>query len=210
MKSWPAILLAILLLLLAVVGLLFWQFSRAVPAVGEAPSIPAVEGPMAAEGVRPLPAGPALESSFLPAEVDDSQVPESGDGADRIGAILADDRLENAAVVRRLLALLPNLEEDDQMEAAQHAVNLTDDEDVSLWLRDVLADRYPAPVAEVFFGDLLNRPQEVLFPSLAQMADSPQHSLRQDSEEILEVLFEPRPPNVPWKQWIAQQLQEEN
>jgi hypothetical protein len=207
MKSWPAILLAVLLVLLAVVGALFWQLSRESAAAPQPPVLPTAElsAPAGAAPVGPVPTTPP--ATFDPAPLDPAP---STDGADRIGAILADENLENAAVVRRLLALIPTLEEDDAMEAAQHAVNLTDDEDLSLWLSDLVADRYPQPVAEIFFGDLLNRPQEVLFPSLAQIADNPRHSLRSDSEELLEVLFSPRPENLTWRQWIAQQQQEEN
>lgn len=122
--------------------------------------------------------------------------------------ILLDERYDMPATAARLLQLLPRLQPEQQEEAAHHIANLTDDPDAGEWSRKLAADDLPPAAAEVFFNDLLNRSDEFKYPTLAAIADQPDHSLHEDSVEILEILFGEPEPGHNWRAWVELQLQD--
>src|SRR5205814_8807848 len=62
---------------------------------------------------------------------------------------------------KRLLALLPNLPESGQVEAAQHLSNLLPDEEYAALAQTLTNDHTPEAVLDVLMTDILNRPNPV-------------------------------------------------
>ena len=155
----------------------------------------------------PIPEAPAIQPPPLATPkplVKTTTLEES----DPISDVLSDQNLDFTGVVTKLLETLPKLDADRQSEAAHHIANLSDDTTCNTWSRLVASDSLPAPVAEVLFNDMLNRPHELLMPFLGSIADQPTHPLFKDSSDVLEVLFGPPPQGTLWSAWIKNSQQE--
>ena len=107
------------------------------------------------------------------------------DNQDQIAAILNNSNLDFSKIIAQLFVLLPNLNESEQEEVAQHIANLSDDDQAQQWVAKLIANELPSPATEVLFNDLLNRPNEILTPALATIADLPRHPKKEDSIEML-------------------------
>jgi len=188
------------------VGAIIWVFaifqgSSPLPAPSAPEATPAQT--KAAPTPRPAPA-PAPAAAPVTA-----QPTATSDGAEEISAILADESLDFPTSVNRLLALLPSLNEDGRIEAANHIANLSDDEKAAEWSKTLIANRLPKDAAEVLFNDLLNRPHDLTMPTLSAIADVANHPLKAESIEILEVLYEQPPQGTTWTAWIDLKRKEE-
>ena len=192
------------LAVLAVV-LLVWVvafFSAGEPAKPAAPVPPGKQsGKSASSHAAELPnrpPGPLTEPAHRP--------PVKGDA---ISGVLSDPSLDFPAAVDRLLKLLPSLDAEAQVEAANHISNLSDDNKAGEWSSLLVSNRLPPAVQEVLFNDLLNRPHELTMPALSAMADSVSHPQQKESREILEVLYGTPPPGTSWSSWVASRMKEE-
>jgi hypothetical protein len=135
--------------------------------------------------------------------------PAPAHGEDAISGILSDQSLDFPAAVDRLLKLLPSLDEEAQVEAANHISNLSDDKKAGEWTPLLVANRLPPAAQEVLFNDLLNRPHELTMPTLSAIADATPHPQQKESREILDVLYGTPPPGTTWTVWVAARMKEE-
>ncbi len=94
---------------------------------------------------------------------------------------------DESAKGRELLAMLPNLPEDGQVEAAQHMSNLLADEDFKMLTPTLTNAAVPEAVLDVLITDVLNRPNELKLPALLDVARIPNHPKATEARDILEV-----------------------
>ena len=177
---------------------------------GGEPPVPAAHLPQekhSAKTASSLGAEPAHRTPGQPAAPAPRPAPAKGE--DAISGILSDQSLDFPAAVDRLLKLLPSLDAEAQVEAANHISNLSDDNKAGEWSSLLVSNRLPPAVQEVLFNDLLNRPHELTMPALSAMADSVSHPQQKESREILEVLYGTPPPGTSWSSWVASRMKEE-
>lgn len=148
----------------------------------------------------------SAQSGFTPPPLPATGVYTEEQGTEVISQLLLDDSLEHEAVARQLLTLLPRFAPDQQEEAAQHISNLAEDNLAAEYAKMLVNNSLPAPAAEVFFSDLMNRSHEILIPTLSQIADQPNHPQKQDSIDVLEVLYGAPENNLNWQSWTTQQM----
>jgi hypothetical protein len=94
---------------------------------------------------------------------------------------------DNDQVALRLAGLVPTLPPDGQVEAAQHMVNLLDDENYQTALQMLVNPATPVEVREVIYSDILNRPNTVKLPALVAVVGTPGHSLRDEALGTLQI-----------------------
>ena len=108
---------------------------------------------------------------------------------ERIDDLLTTDGAEDKKAVQ-MLAMLPNLPEDGQVEAAQHISNLLPDEQYAA-LSPILTNAHTAEaVLEVLMTDVLNRPNGVKLNTLMEVARIPNHPKAEEAFDVLEVFLE--------------------
>lgn len=90
----------------------------------------------------------------------------------------------------RLLAMLPKLDEDAQVEVAQHVVNLVPDEAYAHASQVLTNAMTPEPVLSVLMTDLLNRGNELKLPIILNLARTDKHPLQAESKELLEIYLQ--------------------
>ncbi len=134
---------------------------------------------------------------------------QSDSGDDRIAAIMGDESLGPQSVVIQLIKALPSMDSTSQEEAAHHIANLSDDASATNWTQKLASNQLPAPVAEIFFNNLLSRSEELVLPTLAAIADQPNHPQQTESAQILEPLIGTPKPGFTWKEWNKQGRQKE-
>jgi hypothetical protein len=105
-----------------------------------------------------------------------------------INEILESD-VENQQVATQLMALLPTLPSDGQVEAMQHMVNLTDDENYHDATAMLLNPATSEDVAEVIYSDVLNRPNNVKLPVMVSILRTPGHRLRDETLSTLQIFL---------------------
>jgi hypothetical protein len=104
---------------------------------------------------------------------------------------------------------LPKLDEREQEKCAEEIAELSDDSTAVEWSKKVISNSIPQAAARVLFNDLLNRPPEVLQPFLAEIADQPEHPLKEECTEALGFLYDSPPTGKNWKNWVREKLAEE-
>ena len=77
------------------------------------------------------------------------------------------------------------------------------------WSKILISKFIPEAAERVLFNDLLNRPSQVLQPFLAEIADKPEHPLKEKCTEALEFLYDRPPTGNNWKNWVKEKLAEE-
>ena len=130
-----------------------------------------------------------------------------------INKILESDQ-ENQQVAAQLMALLPTLPPDGQVEAVQHMVNLTDDESYQNAAAMLLNPATAADVAEVIYSDVLNRPNTVKLPVMVSILRTPGHRLRDETLSTLQIFLgedlgdNPEAWNIAVQNYLAKEAQE--
>lgn len=108
---------------------------------------------------------------------------------ERIDDLLTTDGAEDKKALQ-MLAMLPNLPEDGQVEAAQHISNLLPDEQYAA-LAPVLTNAQTAEaVLDVLMTDVLNRPNGVKLNTLMEVARIPNHPKAEEAFDVLEVFLD--------------------
>ena len=131
-----------------------------------------------------------------------------------INQILESDE-ENQQVATRLLALAPTLPSDGQVEAVQHMVNLTDDDNYQNAAAMLLNPATSEDVAEVIYSDVLNRPNNVKLPVMVSILRTPGHRLRDETLSTLQIFLgedlgdNPEAWNASVQTFLAREAQEE-
>jgi hypothetical protein len=108
---------------------------------------------------------------------------------ERIDDLLTADGEEDKKAVQ-MLAMLPNLPEDGQVEAAQHISNLLPDEQYAA-LAPVLTNAHTVEaVLDVLMTDVLNRPNGVKLNTLLDVARISDHPKAEEARDVLEVFVD--------------------
>lgn len=97
---------------------------------------------------------------------------------------------EETEKARQMVALLPGLPEEGQMEVAQHLSNLVPDEEYGMISGFLTNSLLSEDVLDVFISDSLNRPNAVKLPALLEVARSPGNPKASEAKEILELFLE--------------------
>jgi hypothetical protein len=107
-------------------------------------------------------------------------------GMEQIARVLEAGETD-AVKARRLLALAKSLPDDEQLEAAEHAVNLVTDGDYDV-LRTVLGNPLtPEAVLDTLMADALGRGNSLKLPALVAVARAPEHPLATEARDLLEL-----------------------
>jgi hypothetical protein len=107
---------------------------------------------------------------------------------------------EDNQKVKHMLALFPQLPAEGQEEVAQHLVNLVADEEYTSINQFLTNNALTEDVLDVFFSDLLNRPNSTKLPTLVNVARDPKNPKSGEAREMLE-LFLDEDYGGDWDQW---------
>jgi hypothetical protein len=185
----PRHLIATLALLAMAMGALWW-FTN--PSERPVETIP--DKPPAFEDISPRPrARPAAPSPTVarplgsPAAVPPEEpVPLWERQIDQVLRTSNDE----AATARTLIAMLPSLPEDGQIEASHHISNLLEDRDYRHLLPSLLNPRMPEEVLSVLFTDLMNRGDAVKLRAFLDVAKIPDHPFREEALSDLQIYLD--------------------
>lgn len=136
-----------------------------------------------------------------------SQLMTAEEGDELIDEILRSDK-ENADVARDLHELVKRLNGEAQVNASQHLVNMTEDENYSL-ISGFLTDPKMNPdVLEVLFSDLMNRDRTLQLPLFMNILKNPEHPQNEEVRNVLSVLAGEDYENdyAAWDKWAAEEL----
>jgi hypothetical protein len=133
-----------------------------------------------------------------------SDLEQNPSNDDKIAAILGNQNLTPSDTVRRLIEELSQLDKSTQEEAAQHIANLSDDQTATIWVQKIILNQLPPSVAEILFYNLITRSEELVLPTLASIADQPNHPLSKESTQILEPLLGSSKPGSTWRELLKE------
>ena len=162
--------------------------------------------------------GPALETSvdFLPEPL--PQLQSEARNADTIekawesqlNSILMQE-IEIKEIAQKIFVILPTLPLDGQLEAAQHLVNLSGDEDYSAAEAVYFNTGLNPAVRRIVFEDLMNRPNAVRLPLLVRTLREYGHPMQSEAKENLQSLTGQNEGNDParWDAVVKNALEEE-
>ena len=159
-------------------------------------------------------AADAVDPASVEAAGEDPMDPPMQPWEAAINQILESDE-ENQQVATRLLALAPTLPSDGQVEAVQHMVNLTDDDNYQNAAAMLLNPATSEDVAEVIYSDVLNRPNNVKLPVMVSILRTPGHRLRDETLSTLQIFLgedlgdNPEAWNASVQTFLAREAQEE-
>ena len=132
----------------------------------------------------------ALEQGTLPWE-------------EKIESVLRDVSLNNTAKARRLVALLSELPADGLATVAEECVERLPDADYNAVALPVIANpQIHGAVANVFFADLMERPDAITLPALLRIAQIQNHPYAKSAKENLRLLLDADFGND-WQKWDA-------
>jgi hypothetical protein len=151
---------------------------------------PRPERPTAPVVPRPSPqSGPTTATATAAANTPAATQGLITNWEERIDDLLTAEGAEDKKAVE-MLAMLPNLPEDGQVEAAQHISNLLPDEQYAA-LSPVLTNAHTAEgVLDVLMTDVLNRPNGVKLNTLLDVARVPDHPKAEEARDVLEVFVD--------------------
>ena len=162
----------------------------------------------------PADAGEAVDPASVEAALQEPTDPPMQPWETAINQILESDE-ENQQVATRLLALAPTLPPDGQVEAVQHMVNLTDDDNYQNAAAMLLNPATSEDVAEVIYSDVLNRPNKVKLPVMVSILRTPGHRLRDETLSTLQIFLgedlgdNPEAWNIAVQTFLAREAQEQ-
>jgi hypothetical protein len=118
-----------------------------------------------------------------------------------LDAILASGGDDNAKG-QRILAMLPNLPIEAQVELIQHATVLTSDDHYAPLGQMIANPQTSESLLSVLMADLVGRDTQLKLPTLLQLARTPNHPLASDAHELLKNYLEKDYSNN-WGEWEA-------
>ena len=95
--------------------------------------------------------------------------------------------VSEAQMAQMLIAILPTLPEDGQIEAANHIVNLLPDSEYASVRPIVLNASLPESVLSVFFTDLMNREDPTKLNAFLDIAQEPNHPFHDEALSDLQI-----------------------
>ena len=205
MRIRPGIIIAIVVVFAALIGgrKLGWFGGKPADSANNIPTpeatpetSPPVPSVTPAQPARLTPPATTTRPSAQPAvtAVPTTPTPPTAQGLitnweERIDDLLTAEGEEDKKAVQ-MLAMLPNLPEDGQVEAAQHISNLLPDEQYAA-LAPILTNAHTAEaVLDVLMTDVLNRPNGVKLNTLLDVARVPNHPKAEDARDVLEVFVD--------------------
>ena len=118
----------------------------------------------------------------------------------KIDEILAGESDDEDQKARKLLALLPTLPEDGQLEAVTHAANLITDDQYAPLGQLLTNVRTPTDVLDHLMADLANRANSLKLPMYLQVARNADHPNAQEAKSLLELYIE-NDYGTDWSAW---------
>jgi hypothetical protein len=161
---------------------------------------------------EPLPSFSLDEEAPVPPHPPEEDLAASPAWMDSINAVLNENGGEpNAETAGILSRLIPSLPPEGQQSAALYMVALLEDAEYDIARAWVLQPALAPEVMEVFFIDLLERPNALRFPILAEIAGVPGHRMGDEAVEILVAQTGRNMGRSPqaWNAAIQQALQQE-
>ena len=146
------------------------------------------KSPGDAQSMQPQSNARSSESTAVPALPEPATA--EGEWEKKIDDILASESDGDAQKARKLLALLPGLPEDGQVEVVTHASNLTSDDQYAALGRLLTNPRTPTEVLDLLMSDLANRTNTVKLPTLLQVARTADHPNSEEAKNLLELYLE--------------------
>lgn len=140
---------------------------------------------------------PNTVTNALPDPLD--SVPDQAAWEKAVDDILLSDN-EEAQKSEQLLAMVPNLAEDAQVEVVQHAANLASDDHYGHITQVLINPGTPEAVLSVLMTDLLNRGNELKLPIVLTLARIERHPLQAEARELLEIYLQEDHGND-WNAW---------
>lgn len=130
---------------------------------------------------------------------------EEGDAM--IDEILRSEK-EIPAMARDLHDLVKKLNGEAQVNASQHLINLTSDEDYSLISGFLVDEKMNPDVIEVLFSDLMNRDRGLQLPLFMNILKNPKHPQNEEVRNVMTVLAGEDFENdyAAWDKWAAEEL----
>lgn len=199
------------ILLAASIGLLValwygWQYAGSGP---DAPA-PAVSKEKAAPKTEPnllttpQPTAPAPDKK---AELG-QQLMTAEEGDVLIDEILRSDK-DIPDMARDLHELVKKLNGEAQVNASQHLINLTSDEDYGLIAGFLVDPKTNPEVLDVLFSDLMNRNRELQMPLFMNILKNAQHPQNQEVRDVLSILAGEDFGDdwAAWDKWALEELQ---
>lgn len=130
---------------------------------------------------------------------------------DILNDILGSDEDEDVKA-DKLADMIPNLPEAAQIDIAEHLINLVSDENFTNKASKImLSPTIPANVSRVLFDDLMNRGDDLRLPLTLEIAKNPNHPLKDEALESLEMtlLEEFGDDWAKWEEAIRESLKEQ-
>lgn len=127
---------------------------------------------------------------------------EAGSWEERLDQILLDDNTDENAKAKQLLAMMPRLDEEAQLEVVQHVVNLIDDESYEGVTQILTNELTPESVLSVLMTDMMNRKNTLKLPTFLQLAKNEEHPLKGEAKDLLEFYVE-EDFGADWPKWEA-------
>jgi hypothetical protein len=166
------------------------QIETTIPANAPAISEEDKREPEPAPPEVPLAPPLALEQGTLPWE-------------EKIESVLRDGSLNNTAKARRLVAMFPELPADALATAAEECIARLPDADYNAVALPFIANpQTHGAVANVFFADLMERPDAITLPALLRIAQIQNHPYAKFSRENLRLLLD-EDFGSDWPKWDA-------
>lgn len=191
----PGLIKLLLLAAIIAAGLLMWQAAgvKTAPKPAAPAAVSATSPP--AKSPTTVPTLPPTTGATAPPA---TGLPNTAPGADGLreeyslqlhDILTANDSTDDSA--RKLLSLMPQLNTAEQADASQHIANLLADAEFSKVTPYILNPATPREVMDVFYGDALNRSDEIKLPILVELAEKPGHPLQEEAMNILDVFLGP-------------------
>jgi hypothetical protein len=190
-KWWPRVLTIVTVLLITAFGGIFLGPVKK-------PATAALEQLHASDSTN----SPIMKATAQERSLTSSTTAQNPADEDKVAAILGDQNLAPSDVVKCLVEELPRFDTSKQKEAAQHIANLSDEKTATIWVQKLIYDQLPPPAAEILFINLLTRSEELSLPTLAAIADQPNHPRQAESAQILEPLLGTPKPDSCWKELL--------
>lgn len=191
-------------LVMAVALYFGWQYAGTV----SAPTPPVAEKKKSSSdtSIQPLSpnvTAPGVTSPTQPA----TQLTTAEEGDVMIDEILRSEK-EIPAMARDLHELVKKLNGEAQVNASQHLINLTSDEDYSLISGFLVDDKMNPDVIEVLFSDLMNRDRSLQLPLFMNILKNPKHPQNEEVRNVMTVLAGEDFENdfAAWDKWAAEEL----
>ncbi|PYI87617.1 MAG: hypothetical protein DME26_05580 [Verrucomicrobia bacterium] len=125
---------------------------------------------------------------------------DSAEWEGQIDNILADESNDDVQKSGKLLALMPKLPPDGQVEAITHAANLLDDDNYRPLSQIITNALVAEDVLDVLMSDLANRTNALKFPTFLQIARQEKHPMADEAKNLLELYLD-EDHGTDWAAW---------